>query len=277
VSAPPVDLATITWGARLQVASHGVVLALRTDDPGLLPRLARRLPHDAVPVEGRRVARRFSVVTRDDPPAPLLELYVGRRRVARWRDPERLGHVLAARARLAVAELAPDRVFVHAGVVALDRRAILVPGRTHTGKTTLVAELVRRGAEYYSDEYAVVDREGWVHPYAKPLGVRGVPGAPATGVTVAELGGCAGQAPIRVGTVLATEFQPRAHWEPAPLSPGLATLRLFDNAVAARSRFAEVHRTLATALLPEVQAWHGPRGEAADVATWLLDRVGLHG
>src|SRR3954452_11637200 len=71
-----------------------------------------------------------------------------------------------------VAIWAPDAIFVHAGVVGYDGGAIAIPGESFTGKTTLIAELVRRGATYFSDEFAVVDREGLVHPFVKPLSMR---------------------------------------------------------------------------------------------------------
>ena len=32
--------------------------------------------------------------------------------------------------------------------------------------------MVRAGATYYSDEYAVIDDTGLVHPFARPLGIR---------------------------------------------------------------------------------------------------------
>jgi hypothetical protein len=61
---------------------------------------------------------------------------------------------------------------VHSGVVAHDGRAILLPGPTHAGKSTLVAELVRLGAPYFSDEYALIDADGRVHPYPRPMLLR---------------------------------------------------------------------------------------------------------
>ena len=63
-------------------------------------------------------------------------------------------------ARHTVAVLSPQRVFIHAGVVGWSVHAIVMPGRTFTGESTLVEALVRRGAEYFSDEYAVLDRKG---------------------------------------------------------------------------------------------------------------------
>ena len=67
-----------------------------------------------------------------------------------------------------VAQRSRQMLFVHAGVVGWRGLAIVIPGRSHTGKSTLVAELVRRGAVYYSDEFAVLDDTGRVHPYRRP-------------------------------------------------------------------------------------------------------------
>jgi len=71
-----------------------------------------------------------------------------------------------------IAETAHDRFFVHAGVVGWNGRAIVIPGQSKIGKTTLVEEFLRIGATYYSDEFAVFDRRGYVHPFARPLRVR---------------------------------------------------------------------------------------------------------
>ena len=54
--------------------------------------------------------------------------------------------------QLFVATEALSRLFVHAGVVGWRGRAILVPGTSFSGKTTLVAAMVQAGASYYSDE-----------------------------------------------------------------------------------------------------------------------------
>lgn len=54
----------------------------------------------------------------------------------------------------------------------------MVPGRTLSGKSSLVLALVKAGADYYSDEYAVFDGSGRVHPYSKPLSRRSGSGPP---------------------------------------------------------------------------------------------------
>ena len=72
-----------------------------------------------------------------------------------------------------MAEFARRRVFLHAGAVAWNGLGIVIPGGTMSGKTSLVRELLQAGALYYSDEYAVLDDLGRLHPYPQPLGVRG--------------------------------------------------------------------------------------------------------
>ncbi|MEP7147984.1 MAG: hypothetical protein ABI857_03805, partial [Acidobacteriota bacterium] len=71
--------------------------------------------------------------------------------------------------RIVVAEHARDCVFIHAGVVGWKGKAIVIPANSFQGKTTLVAELVKNGAEYYSDEYAILDEKGLVHPFPRDL------------------------------------------------------------------------------------------------------------
>src|SRR5262249_26128145 len=90
---------------------------------------------------------------------------------------------------LGIAERAPARIFVHAGVVGWRGRAIVIPGRSYSGKSTLVAALVRAGATYYSDEYAVLDSRGRVHPYPKPISLRQARDVPPRLVTAEDLGG----------------------------------------------------------------------------------------
>ena len=108
--------------------------------------------------------------------------------------------------RLRVAENASDRVFVHAGVVGWNGRAVLIPATSFKGKPTLVAELIRSGAADYSDEYALLDSSGFVHPFPRNLSLRGLGRLPESSVPPEDLGGTVGREPVRVGAVLFTEY-----------------------------------------------------------------------
>jgi hypothetical protein len=64
-------------------------------------------------------------------------------------------------------------LYLHAGVVAVGGRAIVVVGESGTGKTSTVAALVREGAAYLSDEVAVFDPERRVAlPFMLPMAVK---------------------------------------------------------------------------------------------------------
>lgn len=175
--------------------------------------------------------------------------------------------VLDAAIRAHVALTAPEQVFIHAGAAAHRGRAIIVPGPSFSGKTSMVAALVRAGAQYFSDEYAVLDEEGLVHPYAKRLSIRGE----TSGVSdhdVATLGGATAQEALPLGLVVMSVYRPGARWEPRRLSQGEGALALLSNAVAAQDRpevIGPITRAVKGAVILE-----GERGDADDLALKLL-------
>jgi hypothetical protein len=129
--------------------------------------------------------------------------------------------------RIAVAEYAADKVFLHAGVVGRNGKAIIFPANSFEGKSTLVADLIRRGAVYYSDEYAIVDELGLVHPFPRPLSFRteGI-GMRPFDVSLESLGAVSGVDPIPVACVLLTGYRPNAEWKPRLLTPGQGVLEM---------------------------------------------------
>jgi len=259
------------------VSLYGVCIGLRVANPDHLAPLLAYMPHGAEPAPAQPVDRMYSVAMLNRG-QPIYHLLTGSRRPAQhFDDLERLSRAFAADARHFVALRAQHRVFIHAGVVAFGDQAILIPGRTLTGKTTLVAELLRTGATYYSDEYAVLDEAGWVHPFAKALSIRTTLDQPQTLVDVATLGVPSGTVPLRIRAVLSTRYVSGASWRPEPLSAGHAALCLLDNAVAARSRFAEVCRAISAALDGRLRASQGARGEAREVARWMVAELSSPG
>jgi hypothetical protein len=166
---------------------------------------------------------------------------------------------------------APQHIFIHAGVVADGDRAIVIPGLSFSGKTTLVRALVDAGAIFYSDEFAVLDEQGHVHPYPKPLSLR-PPGEAPFERRIEELGGSSGDRRLPVGLVIATRYRPGADWAPHQLSPGAGALALFEHAIPAQSRPEQTMRVIRTVVETAV-VLKGDRGEAAELAGLLLDRL----
>lgn len=178
--------------------------------------------------------------------------------------------------RLRVAEFAVDRVFVHAGVVGWNGKAIVFPANSRHGKTTLTAELVRNGATYYSDDYAVFDADGFVHPFARLLSVRepvpeGQPGK-VVDVDVRSLGGIPGTEPLPVGFVLLTEFKNGARWKPKILSPGEGMIEMITQTIPIR-REPEFSLNVLKKITTRATIAKGFRNDAKDFAKKFLEFV----
>lgn len=172
--------------------------------------------------------------------------------------------------RLAVAEFAAERVFIHAGAVGWRGKAIIIPARSFQGKTTLVAELAKLGAEYYSDEYAVLDARGLVHPFPKTLSMRGIiDDQQQVELPVEELGGVKGSGPIPVGMVLITEYKTGARWRPRLMSEGLGVMAMLSHTIPIRYNpkftLKVLNKTTNRAIIVKTK-----RGEAKEFAIKLL-------
>jgi len=251
--------------------SHGVSIGLRTNDAQALDRLLRRLPPRWRPAASPRVDRLYSLRIGDGPGRGLRRfslLYRDATRIARSHDLPAVMSALESDAQLYLAERAPRRIFVHAGVVEWQGRALLIPGHSMSGKSTLVAALLDAGATYYSDEYAMLDARGRVHAYSKPLSLRAAAAAddeepPAVAPTV-------NPRPLRVGLVLITRYRAGAHWRPRRLSAGRGAIELLAHTVAARRSPGRALSALVSALSGAC-VLAGARGEAAELVARLVE------
>ena len=254
---------------QITLDAFGVALQIRASTADLLAQIEPYLP----PADETRTAsggaRRMGIVAEND----------GRLTVYDEDEPINSGPglhtalvVLDSLMRMHVAINAPGKVFVHAGAVAHAGSAIVIPGNSFSGKSTLVAAMVRAGATYFSDEYAVFDEQGLVHPYAKRLSLRRREDQLQVEHRVHELGGVAGQhaAPLRLALI--TRFVAGAAWRPRRLSAAQGALALLAHAVPARLRPDETLRSL-TRALGRATVLEGDRGEATDVAPQLLTTV----
>jgi hypothetical protein len=179
--------------------------------------------------------------------------------------------LLEAQLRIHVGLNAPNRIFVHAGVVAHEGRVIILPGLSMAGKTSLVLALVRAGAVYYSDEFAVLDDQGLVHPYPKPVSIRDGDQI-SSDHEIESFGGVTGDEALEVSAVVFTEYRPGAEWNPTELSPGRGALTMLRNTLAAMKRSEEAIQAIKLAVEGAVLL-EGVRGEASEMAQDLLDRV----
>ena len=216
-------------------------------------------PRSAVHTFSVRQSRAFEFV-----------LFKGRRKIEYGSEKEIVLKYFDWQIRLTIDEYAADRVFLHAGVVAWKEKAIIIPAKSFGGKTTLVKALTKLGAQYYSDEYAVLDSEGFVHPFPKMLSVRSVPGEYAqTDLAVESFGGVRGTKPLPVALVLITEFETGAEWQPQILSEGAGIMEMLSHTIPIRynPKFSlkVLNNTVNRAIIVKTK-----RGEANDFALKLL-------
>lgn len=165
---------------------------------------------------------------------------------------------------------ARDAVFVHAGAVAFGGRGIVIPGNSFTGKTTLVAALVSAGAEYYSDEYAVIRPDGRLIPYPKELSLRLVEGErKQTDHSVRELGGVSGTEPVEIALLVLTEYRSTASWDPTEISPAQGVVEMLAHTEPVQER-PETTLAAVTEALAGATVLQGQRGDAGETAAALL-------
>jgi hypothetical protein len=246
--------------------AYGVPLQACSTSPEIIDRLEPLLPPLRKRIESSPDARRFGIVEEED---GTHSVYNATTQVSTQSPLELALVMLENQMRSWVAMNAPGLVFVHAGVVGHEGRALVLPGDSFAGKTTLVAALVRKGAQYFSDEFAVIDHDGRVHPYPKMLSIRTEDGLQETDHSVESIGGVAGDDALPIGLVVNTFFVPGAQWQPRQLSPGEAALSLLAKTVAARTRPQESLKVLTTAL-DGVTVLDSERGDADEFADLLL-------
>ncbi len=265
-------LERLEWTAGLAFVSHGARIGLRVSDASVLNRLPGLLPPGWQPAASPVVDNLYSLkIAAASPRSDVRRyhmLYQGIERLARTHDLEEALAALQSDLHTQVAAWARERLFVHAGVVGWGGKVVVIPGRTFSGKSSLVAALVRAGATYFSDEYAVFDADGCVHSYAKPLSLRDEEGSPQGTYPIEALGGQAATEPLPVGMIVSTQYQEGARWRPRLLSPGRAMLTLLDNTVQVRKQPQTAMQTLQKAALG-AEAFGSKRGEADQVAAWL--------
>lgn len=264
----PDELASMRWAGEIVFGGYGARIGVRFTDPDLGAELALR------PSPGTRLA----APGRAD---RMLSVFHGGDRYWIYGDGEMkcqpalrsdLLDAFDTHLRAGFAEFSRRKVFVHAGAVGWQGAAIIFPGSSRAGKSTLVARLVECGATYLSDEYAVLDDRGAVHPFAKPLSLRGTPGSRQRETPVEDLGGAAAHGSLPVGLVVATRYREGACWKPEDLSRADGALEIMAHTIAAR-RWPALALSVIGAVVSRAPVIRSERGDAGA----LVDQILAHG
>jgi hypothetical protein len=272
-------------GVELRFRSFGVRVGVWLD-PAVLEHadpadLMAPLPPGWRPAGPGPVDVAFRVVHQDRATSPIgtdgFHLYEDGAFVALGAVVNRMEHLLAVlegRVHAGVAARAPRHLFLHAGVVGWRGRAIVLPGASFSGKSTLVAALVDAGATYLSDEFAVIDGTGAVHPFPRRLSTRSAASGTARRV---DLGDRASLGPpeavaMPIGVVALARYRRGAAWSATALDEPSAMLALCEHALSMDRNpgwCLEIIQRMASTI-PVVRA---TRGEAAEAAARLLHDI----
>lgn len=170
-----------------------------------------------------------------------------------------------------VAQHHPELLLVHAGAVEWRGVGIVVPGRSHSGKSSLVAALLTAGASYLSDEFAPLDRAGNVHPYPRHLSLRDGAGGSSL-VPAADFSARTATEPVPVRYIVDAPYVPGSSFNPAQVRGAGPLMILADNALVARTRPAHTMAIVA-GLVPNVIVLRSSRGDAPAAARTILDAI----
>lgn len=260
------------WAAGFTFIVNGLRIGVRTNSPEIIRELTHRLPlgwklaHNGFVDalfsfkvgDNRRNIHQFHLVFGNS--APL----------ARTKNLDIALDVFERNLQLYVTEYARHRVFVHAGVIGWRGKALIIPGRSFCGKSTLVLEMAKAGATYYSDEYAAIDSRGRVHPYPVPIGMRTTSDVIAERILVETFGGNVGTKPIPIGLVVITNYKAGSRWRPKQILAGAGMLAILPNTFSAQTNPAKALATLQQVLL-KAPVLKSLRGEAGEVVDALLN------
>lgn len=257
----------LLWAEMLRFTAYGVDGAVRVSHRALIPAVEAILPPGWEPTgAGTSPDVTFSLQMDEEDGATRVLVYVDTRRIAQTTELEAALRRLENAIDLRIALLAPRHLFIHAGAVLWRGRALILPGRSRSGKSTLIHALCERWADLLSDEFAVFDGDGNVHPYPRAIALR-VGGSFRREVMPPHV---ANSGPHPPGLVAVVHYEATASVRHTPISRRAAMLHLLDNAVAARQR-PEFSGMILTALTERVAAVSMTRGEAAEAAEYLLD------
>ena len=173
-----------------------------------------------------------------------------------------------------------EELAIHAGVVAIGDSTIAFPSVSGNGKTTLTAACLLSGFSYISDEALVLDGNGSVIPYPKPLALSkwscetlgiAVEGD-ETLVTAADLGAVVAQGGTELTDIVVAEFGHPAEGivslpksAAVPVLLGLAFNHFKDPGRAFR---------IATDVAAKTRVWRLSYGDPRRAALILRDHLG---
>lgn len=256
------------WQDEFGLECYGTKINIRTDHQFLRSKLQKYLPLMKEKCSFDKPSEIVSIITND---AGKNGLYLSDELAMRFDSSEETSFEYAADkivSLMAVISL-PSKIYLHAGAVVWDGVGILIPGTSFAGKTTLVKEFIKAGADYYSDDCIILDDQNNMLPFPRALSIRTENGRIFK--EASSFGAKNGNRRVSVNLILFSEYRANAVWQGQPVSSGESVLKLMDNFYfrpSVGNAPSEVLKTLAK-LTSQTALYGGERGEASQVINWV--------
>ncbi len=269
------ELDDVVWSTDRRYPVIGTTIRVLSTDVGVADHAHQLLEQFGTTELGARTVNTIRVARLSDDATSLLR---GCGTVAASADSAELVAPLIGAVNEAALASCPSFA-VHAGVVALGDRVVVIPGPSGGGKSTLTAACQLTGFGYVSDEALVLDDDGTVVSYPKPLALTrwscetlGIePQDPERLLAANELGPVANGSRKAVTHILLTTFGggPASLWEATPSEAVAALITYSFNHY--RNPARAFH--LATATARQARVWHMEYGDPMQAARLLHDRL----
>lgn len=251
----------------------GVSIGITSNNPAFQNRVEKEMC-EILPLQFKFIGHEhidyLIKVTKGEHQAKEWIIYFEDEEIGRSFDKEIIYDLLVSRIRATVAEFTKDYVFLHAGAVSWKNKVLILPGKSRAGKTTLISELIRRGWEYFSDEFAILDNSGLVHPFTKKLSVRGIIDEHRQkDLPVESFGGRKAVAPLPAAYILLTNYKENLkRIKIKTTSAGSGVMANLANSISIRQNPSLVLEVLSV-IASQTLVIEGNRGEAAEFADFL--------
>lgn len=256
---------------QVDYVAHGLRIRITTSSMELIDLAREELPpgHFEDARTDLDVDRSYHISWEDDEPSGYF-LTVDGERSGPFRAQEVAVERLESSLQIYVAEFAQPHLFLHAGVVQWLGMTIVLPGSSFAGKSTLTRALVNEGATYFSDEFAVLDLEGRVRPYARKLSQREGPLGPRGRIDLDA------HAPVQddrfvpplVDVVALIRYEADSVWQAERLVGGEAVIGMSEHMVAIRNRPADALQMLVN-VAEHAQVYRCTRPDLESALSWL--------
>lgn len=272
-----INLEKRNWRHELKIECFGVKIGVRSNNLALFNKiknnLSEILPVEWSEIEETSVEHWVSIIKGEDKPKEIT-VYKDEEFAGRNFSADVIYDLIVSKIRATIAEFASEYVFLHAGVVSRDGKAIIIPGKSRAGKTTLVLELIKRNCDYFSDEFAVIDKNGLVYPFPKKVSVRGIIDEHRQlDISVSEYGGKIGKKPVPAGYILITDYSEGKRTGNFKInSSGNGVMSAVSNSISVRQNPKFVLEVLSK-IANQAIVLEAKRGEAAEFADFFLDFI----